>query len=113
MSAESTNPDSTTPEHASLESAPPESVSPGASVSAGDAQVHRRLAAELFNRVWALLEQPARTQAEDDTMLHAAHWPVPHPRSSTRWPVTSGSSDLKAVCSKAFVQPSPKRGSRE
>ena len=36
-------------------------------------QVHRRLAAELFNRVWTLLEQPARTQTEDDTMLHAAH----------------------------------------
>ena len=38
-----------------------------------EAQVHRRLAAELFNRVWSLLEQPDRDQAMDDTMLHAAH----------------------------------------
>jgi hypothetical protein len=33
----------------------------------------RRLAAELFNRVWTLLEKPDRDQADDDTMLHAAH----------------------------------------
>src|SRR5690606_16440823 len=38
-----------------------------------EARVHRRLAAELFNRVWSLLEQPDRDQAADDTMLHAAH----------------------------------------
>jgi hypothetical protein len=38
-----------------------------------DAQVHRRLAAELFNRVWSLLEKPDRDQEDDDTMLHAAH----------------------------------------
>ena len=38
-----------------------------------DAQIHRRLAAELFNRVWSLLEKPDRDQADDDTMLHAAH----------------------------------------
>ena len=33
----------------------------------------RRLAAKLFNRVWELLEKPDRDQADDDTMLHAAH----------------------------------------
>ena len=38
-----------------------------------DAQVQRRLAAELFNRVWSLLEKQDRDQADDDTMLHAAH----------------------------------------
>jgi hypothetical protein len=38
-----------------------------------EARVHRRLAAELFNRVWSLLEQPDRNRAADDTMLHAAH----------------------------------------
>src|SRR5215211_4699724 len=38
-----------------------------------DAQVHRRLAAELFNRVWSLLEQTDRSQSDDDTVLHAAH----------------------------------------
>ena len=42
-------------------------------VSEDQAQVHRRLAAELFNRVWTLLEKPNRSQADDDTMLHAAH----------------------------------------
>lgn len=38
-----------------------------------DTQVHRQLAADLFNRVWALLEQTERTTPENDTMLHAAH----------------------------------------
>lgn len=33
----------------------------------------RRLAGELFNLVWELLERPGRTRAEDDRMLHAAH----------------------------------------
>jgi hypothetical protein len=42
-------------------------------VAADEAQTHRRLAAELFNRVWSLLEQPDRDHAADDTMLHAAH----------------------------------------
>jgi hypothetical protein len=37
------------------------------------AEAERRLAADLFNRVWTLLEAPARTDAEDDEMLHAAH----------------------------------------
>ena len=66
MSAESANPDRTPPEQA-----PPASVNPDDAVM--QTQVHRRLAAELFNRVWSLLEQPARTQTDDDTMLHAAH----------------------------------------
>ncbi|SNT65395.1 hypothetical protein SAMN05421812_12252 [Asanoa hainanensis] len=33
----------------------------------------RMLAAELFNRVWELLERTDRTPADDDTMLHMAH----------------------------------------
>jgi hypothetical protein len=36
-------------------------------------EARRRLAADLFNRVWTLLETPDRTAAEDDEMLHAAH----------------------------------------
>ena len=32
-----------------------------------------RFAAEANNRAWALAEKPARTPAEDDEMLHAAH----------------------------------------
>ena len=38
-----------------------------------EAQVHRRLAAELFNHVWSLLEKPDRDRSDDDTMLHTAH----------------------------------------
>ncbi len=37
------------------------------------ALIHRRLAVDLFNQVWTLLEQPTRTPEEDDTMLHTAH----------------------------------------
>jgi tetratricopeptide (TPR) repeat protein len=32
-----------------------------------------RLAAQLFNDVWSLLEKTERTPEEDDAMLHAAH----------------------------------------
>jgi hypothetical protein len=33
----------------------------------------RRLAVDLFNRVWTLLEKPDRSADEDDAMIHAAH----------------------------------------
>ena len=33
----------------------------------------RRLAADLFNQVWSLLDKKDRTREEDDAMLHAAH----------------------------------------
>lgn len=33
----------------------------------------RRLAVDLFNEVWRLMERDARTVADDDRMLHAAH----------------------------------------
>ncbi len=33
----------------------------------------RRLAAELFNHAWTLLETDARTPEQDDEMVHAAH----------------------------------------
>jgi hypothetical protein len=42
----------------------------GAIVSA---DVHRRLAVDLFNFVWTLLEKPERTREDEDTMIHAAH----------------------------------------
>jgi hypothetical protein len=38
-----------------------------------DDVMQRRLAADLFNRVWTLLETPTRTPEQDDEMLHAAH----------------------------------------
>lgn len=33
----------------------------------------RRLAADLFNHVWTLIELPGRTPEQDDEMIHAAH----------------------------------------
>ena len=38
-----------------------------------DAASRRALAVGLFNYTWTLLENPNRTQADDDEMLHAAH----------------------------------------
>lgn len=38
-----------------------------------DEEGRRRLAAALFNRVWALLETPGRSADEDEDMVHAAH----------------------------------------
>ena len=38
-----------------------------------DPAVERKLAAALFNRVWTLLEQESRSEAEDAEMMHAAH----------------------------------------
>ncbi len=34
---------------------------------------HRKQAAALFNRTWALLEKKHRTQDEDDLMIHMVH----------------------------------------
>lgn len=36
-------------------------------------EFHRKMAADLFNGVWALLEKEERTCAETDRMIHAAH----------------------------------------
>jgi hypothetical protein len=59
---------------------------------------HRGLAAELFDRVWELLEQPGRTVREDDELIHAAHasrhhWgqhdPTDHARLATgEWQIS-------------------------
>jgi len=38
-----------------------------------DAAAHRRLGVELFNYAWTLVEEPDRTPAEIDEMIHAAH----------------------------------------
>lgn len=38
-----------------------------------DSATRRALAVGLFNHVWTLLENPSRTQAQDDEMIHAAH----------------------------------------
>jgi DNA-binding transcriptional MerR regulator len=38
-----------------------------------DPASHRRLAADLFNHTWELLEAPMRTPLQDDEMIHCAH----------------------------------------
>lgn len=38
-----------------------------------DPATRRKLAADLFNHVWRLLETESRTPEQDDEMLHAAH----------------------------------------
>jgi len=34
---------------------------------------HKKLAIDLFNTTWSLIEQPFRTEEETDAMIHAAH----------------------------------------
>lgn len=38
-----------------------------------DPETRRRLAADLFNHTWTLLEKADRTPEEDDEMIHSAH----------------------------------------
>ena len=38
-----------------------------------DPATRRKLAAELFNHTWTLLEKPDRSPEEDDEMIHSAH----------------------------------------
>jgi hypothetical protein len=49
--------------------------------STGNDVNHRALGIELFNQTWTLMEQPHRTVAEDDAMLHMAHASAHHWRS--------------------------------
>lgn len=52
-----------------------------------EADTHRRLGVDLFNRVWRLLETEERDAEQDDEMVHAAH--------ASRWHWSrSGASDL-------------------
>ncbi len=36
-------------------------------------ETHRRLAVDLFNQTWTLMEKPDRTPADTDAMIHGAH----------------------------------------
>ena len=47
--------------------------SPAAVAPDLDAAAHRRLAVDLFNFTWTLIEKADRTPAEIDDMIHAAH----------------------------------------
>jgi hypothetical protein len=40
---------------------------------ATEQELHKKLAVDLFNLVWDLLDKEERTREEDDRMLHAAH----------------------------------------
>jgi DNA-binding transcriptional MerR regulator len=45
----------------------------GTKAQALDAETHRRLGIDLFNKTWTLLETEGRTQEQDDELLHCAH----------------------------------------
>jgi hypothetical protein len=36
-------------------------------------QFHKKMAVELFNRTWDLLDKPERTQEENDELIHTGH----------------------------------------
>jgi hypothetical protein len=38
-----------------------------------DPQTHRKIAVELFNQTWTLMEKGDRTPAETDALIHGAH----------------------------------------
>jgi DNA-binding transcriptional MerR regulator len=45
----------------------------GTHAEALDADTHKRLGIDLFNKTWVFLEKENRTREEDDEMLHCAH----------------------------------------
>lgn len=45
----------------------------GTHAQALDAETHRRLGVDLFNKTWTLLEKDSRTVEDDDEMLHCTH----------------------------------------
>jgi DNA-binding transcriptional MerR regulator len=45
----------------------------GTHAEALDAETHKRLGIDLFNKTWTLLEKEARTREDDDEMLHCTH----------------------------------------
>ena len=51
----------------------PDPTASSRTTAAGLPESERQLAADLFNLVWTLLEQPGRTTEDDDRMVHAAH----------------------------------------
>jgi DNA-binding transcriptional MerR regulator len=50
-----------------------ESLMKDGDIDAVDAATHRRLAVELFNRSWRLLELTERTPEQDDELIHCVH----------------------------------------
>jgi DNA-binding transcriptional MerR regulator len=50
-----------------------DTTAPSRPTTTGLPESERQLAADLFNLVWTLLEQPGRPTEDDDRMVHAAH----------------------------------------
>jgi hypothetical protein len=60
----------------------------------------RRLAVDLFNEVWALLETPDRTPEQDERMVHAAHG------SRLHWEAAGTAENLAVgdwLCSRVYA----------
>ena len=73
---------------------------PPAAVPAPAVADERKLAAELFNGVWTLLETEDRTRAQDDRMLHMAH------ASRHHWEQVGGPENLARgewQCSRVYA----------
>jgi hypothetical protein len=65
-----------------------------------DDETRRRMAADLFNHTWELLEKSPRSPAEDDEMIHAAH------ASRYHWGEVGGPQQLAAgewQCSRVYA----------
>jgi DNA-binding transcriptional MerR regulator len=72
----------------------------GTTTSALTPEEERRLAADLFNHTWELLETPDRSGAQDDRMIHAAH------ASRFHWDRVGQASNLIAgewQCSRVYA----------
>lgn len=63
---------------------------------------HRRLAVDLFNHTWTLIEQPDRTAADIDALIHAVH------ASRHHWQFATGAAPENAArgewqCSRVYA----------
>ena len=70
-------------------------------------EIHTKLAKQLFNSAWDLMEKEDRTAADDDTMIHTTH------ASRYHWeqigePVNLARGEWGVVFSEAIISP-PKR----
>ena len=54
----------------------------------GEPRDDRRLAVDLFNETWSLLDADGRTHAQDERMIHAAH------ASRFHWEQAGGAEQL-------------------
>jgi hypothetical protein len=45
----------------------------GTHAEALDAETHKRLGIDLFNKTWTLMEKAGRSREDDDEMVHCAH----------------------------------------